>query len=308
MSAILRRLFAAAFLAAWAAGTAVGAVVILRDGTVYTGTVVSATAAEIVLYTPEGTRHIPAEAVRSIDYSAGGPSPKLAAPAPPPAAPPFESPREPDDERLFGPRREHVSFEFGLAVPYSDVSFAEAGGGRASDGDAGALFGLRWLHDASSRWSAGAEFRFEGRSETDSPGLLPNADAGVSGQSVLFLGLVRRTFGRETPRPYLLVGAGAHHTTLTVDAAPKPGFVWSDTATVETRRLVDGDAWGAALTARAGLDLMAREPGTLSLEAGWTLLSRERYSATAAGRALGLTAVTAPVDLFTVAVRWGWGF
>lgn len=308
MDRLLRTLCAAALLAAWAAGPARAAVLILRDGTVYTGTVVSATAAEVVLYTPEGTRRIPAEAVRSIDYSAGGPSPKLAAPAPPPAPPPFATPREPDDERLFGPRREHVSFEFGLAVPYSGISFAEAGGGTASDGDAGALFGLRWLHDLSSRWSAGGEFRFEGRSETDSPGLLPRADAGVSGQSVLFLGLARRTFGREAPRPYLVVGAGPHHTDLTVDAAPKPGFVWSDTATAETRRLVDGDAWGVALAARAGLDLTAREPGVLSLEAGWTWLSRERYAATAAGRALGLTGVTAPVDLFTVAVRWGWGF
>ncbi|MBI3563999.1 MAG: hypothetical protein HY079_02245 [Elusimicrobia bacterium] len=308
MTRLLRTMCAAAAFAALRAGTAGASIVVLKDGSAYMGTVVSATAREVVLYTPEGTRRFDAAAVRSIDYSAGGPSSKLAAPEPPPAPPPFEPLRERDEERLFGPRRDHVSFEFGLAAPLSDVRFDEAGGGTASDGDVGPLFGLRYLRDVSPRWSAGGEFRFEGRGGTDSPGLLANADASVSGSSVLFLGLLRRSFGRDGLRPYVLVGAGAHRTTTTIDAAPAAGFAWSDTGTGETRRLVDGDAWGAAATARAGVDFTPRDPGELSLEAGWTLLSRETYAATARGRALGLTGVTAPLQLFTLAVRWGWGF
>lgn len=297
MRRALRTLFAAFLAAALTAAPARAAVVHLRDGGRVEGVVVDAAPRGILVRTARGNERIDSARILRIDFEGA---------APPPA---YAPPRERTEEELFGPRRHEFSVEAGLTAPFSDVDFGEIGGGSASDGDTGPLFGLQYLIDLAPRWSAGGEFRYAGRGATSSPGLLTNSNASVSGETLLFLGVLKYSLTeRGFARPYVLAGAGAHLTSTIIDAAPAPGFAWSDTQTAEARRLVDDRLWGPAGTARIGLDLAVADPSVLTLELGWTMLDSARAAATARGRDLGLTGARGSLDLLTLAVRWGWRF
>lgn len=293
----MKKLLCAVFLAA--AVSARGATVFLKGGGRLEGRVVSSSGEAVILDTSQGRVRIPSDRVQSIDYG-------TAAPAAPPAASP--APRE-DRERLFEPRNQTLSIGFGLVAPLSDVDFGEIRGGRASNGDVGPFIGFQYFYSQTPRLDWGAEFDYADRTGTTSPGLMPNALSSVSGDTLLFLGLLKyRLTDRGRVRPYALVGAGAHRTSTTIDAQPNPGFVWNDTQTDETRRLVDDSAWGFAMSARLGLDFGFAEPSVFSLEAGWTQLASASDHAAPAGSALGLSGVSGPIRLFTLTARWGWTF
>ncbi len=124
----------------------------------------------------------------------------------------------------------------------------------------------------------------------------------------------RRT--RGFVRPFVLLGAGAHQTTTTVDAHPSQGFAWADTQTNETRRLVDGSAGGLAASVRLGLDFGPRryDPRQFSLESrllGPASGAASDYGATPQGQALGRSrARPTPARriILTFTGRWGFGF
>lgn len=297
----LRSLLGLLVLLASAAAPAGAAIVLLKDGARIEGTVLSATPQELVIQTPSGPRRVDASLVRSIEYEAGAAAP--AAPAAPsyPAAPRKEPWRSGTDN-LF-------SFGFGLAAPLSDVDFGAIGGGRANDGDLGPLFGLRYLRSLTPRFAAGVDFDYLHRSATDSPDLLPLADASVIGDNLLFMGVARwHLIDHGTARPYILAGAGLSRSWTRIEAAPIPGFAWTDTNTDEKRRLIDDSAWAFAGTARLGMDFSwdFADPAVFSLEAGWTALQRRTYAATRSGRDLGLDSVSSRLNLFTFAARWSW--
>lgn len=284
-------------LLASTAAPAGAAVVRLKDGATIEGTVISATARELVIQTPAGPRRVDADLVRSVEYETAAPPPEK------PRAPASAFPPEPwrsDEKNLF-------SFGLGLAAPLSDVDFAAVGGGRASDGDVGPLFGVRYLRSYTSRLSAGLDLDYLHRAATDSPGLLPLANASVLGDNLLMLTVARwHLLDRGAARPYILAGAGASRSWTRIEAAPIPGFAWSDTDTDETRRLVDDAAWAFAAAARLGIDFdwEFAGPGVFGLEAGWTGLVSRTYGATRSGRDLGLTSVSSRLDLLTIAARW----
>lgn len=271
------------------------AVVRLKDGGSISGTIVSATAIEVVVRTASGPRSVAAARVQSIEYDAE-PAP-AAKPAPAaPSAPP------PEEKNLF-------SLGLGLAAPQSDVDFTPIGGGSASNGDVGGLIGARYLRETSKSFAYGFDLDYFHRGATSSPGLMRLADASVSGDNLLLLAIARvHLIDRGPVRPYLLGGLGAGRSWTRIDAAPRPGFVWTDTGTDEARRLIDDGAWAFASTAKAGLDFdwEFASPTVFSLEAGWTGLSNRRYRATPAGRDLGLQDVSGRIDVFTLAMRWSW--
>lgn len=289
-------------LLASAAAPAGAAIVLLKDGARIEGTVLSATPKELVIQTPAGTRRVDASLVRSVEYETAAPPRAVPAPAPAYPAAPRKEPWRSGTDNLF-------SFGFGLAAPLSDVDFGAIGGGRANDGDLGPLFGVRYLRSLTPRFAAGADFDYLHRSATNSPGLLPLADASVSGDNLLFMGIARwHMIEHGTARPYLLAGAGLSRSWTRIEAAPIPGFAWTDTNTDEVRRLVDDAVWAFAGTARLGLDLSwdFADPAVFSLEAGWTSLQRRSYAATRSGRDLGLESVSSRLNLFTFAARWSW--
>ncbi|HEX4048263.1 MAG TPA: hypothetical protein VH309_10540 [Elusimicrobiota bacterium] len=294
-----------AFFLAIAATAARADTVILKGGGRLEGTVVRATKLEVLLDTSQGRVSIDADRVQSIDYG------KDQALTPVPVPPPYEyrmaSRRGP--EPLFEAPSQSLSIDFGLAAPLSGVNFSAEGGGTANDGDVGPLIGLQYLYFAAPRVGLGLEVNDYNRSRTDSPNLWPNAFAHVSGDSVLLMGNVKLALTDQgSVRPYLLLAGGAHRTTTTVDVQPIPGFVWNDTGTNEPRRVVDGAAWGPALSVRLGLDFGFVNPGVFALEAGWTGLMNASYQATGQGQALGLSGGSGTLNYFTLAGRWGWSF
>lgn len=276
-------------------GRALAATVYLKEGGRLEGTVVSRSERSVELETSQGRVRIAADRILRVDDD-------------PPAY--ASSPRPARAERpLFDPPQQALSLQLGLAAPLTSIDFSDGGGGTASNGDVGPLIGFQYLYLRSPRTAWGLEFDYYGRSATDSPGLIPAANARVYGDTLLLLGVFKYSLiERGSVRPYLLLGAGGHRTTTTMDARPFDGFVWSDTQTDERRHLIDGSAAGLAASARLGLDFGFADPGVFGLEAGWTILSSGEYGATSQGRDLGLTGVRGPINYFTFAGRWGWSF
>jgi hypothetical protein len=303
------------FLLAISASSAQAATVFLKGGGSLEGAIVSSTAGQTVIDTSQGRVSVDAARIERIDYGNAAPSPA----APPPApggyqepghqAPGYPPPPYARRRMVFEPRKNSLSIDFGLAAPLSSIDFSGIGGGSANNGDLGGLIGVQYLYLIKPRTSLGLEFNYYDRSFTDSPGLVPNSFAHVTGDSVLLLGDLKYSLTDQgSVRPYLLLGAGAHYTSTTVDAHPNPGFVWSDTLTSEGRRLVDGSVWGPAISVRLGLDLLFADPSVFGFEAGWTGLLNADYQPTAQGRALGLARTSETINFFTFAGRWGWNF
>ena len=294
---------AAAALLALLALPSGAAVVVLKDGGRREGTVVGATVQELILHTPEGTLRIPTERISRVDYAESETPPAAA-----PAAPPED--RRTLEERLGWPEgRSELSLNLGLGATLSDVGFGSIGGGTASNGDVGPLLGLQYLRELTPQLAVGGEFGFLHRSATDDTGLLQSANSNVWGDTLSLLAVLRASLtDHGVARPYVLVGAGAARSTLKIDATPLAGFQWADTATDETRRLVDGEKWLPAGAARIGVEFNAFAPTRFSLEAGWLGVGSGRFSAAPAGQAIGLTDVAAPVNAFTFSARWAWRF
>lgn len=293
---------APAFLLAVCLALPAGAATVhLKDGRRLVGTVVSATARDLELFTGGGTTRIPTSDILRVDYEETAP-----APAPAPAGAPV-----PSRQLLYKeePARQQLGIDLGLSIPTGDVDFASVGGGTASNGDVSASVGGHYLYFPRPRLGVGFGVEYLARGPTSSPGLLPAADSEVSGGSVALMGLLKwiLAFG-DTVQPYVLAGLGTARSWTVVDSQPRPGFVWSDTGTDETRRLVDGRAWTPAGTARLGLEFWPASPGVFGIEAGWTAIGAANHGATAAGRAIGLSGVSGAIHIITVGGRWGWRF
>jgi hypothetical protein len=283
------------------AASAGAAVVRLKDGGRIEGDVVSTTPKEVLIQTPSGPRRIDAALVQSIEYDAAAPTTVVPSRTEPVGAGESAYAASSYDGKNM------LSFGLGLAAPLSDVSFAPIGGGSANNGDLGPLLAIRYLRSITKRFAAGVDIDYLHRSATDSPTLLPLANSSVFGDNIVLLAIARyHLIGRGSVRPYLLGGAGVSRSWTKIDAAPIPGFTWTDTNTDEARRLVDDGAWAFASTARFGIDFdwEFAEPAVFSLEAGWTGLESKRFSATRPGRDLGLEYVSGRLNLFVLAASW----
>jgi hypothetical protein len=304
------RIWLAILCAAACAAPAEAAVIYLKDGSRLQGTIVGATATDVRLDTGAETLDIDAGRVRRIDDSDD----------PPPSPPMTEVPAVPDAP-LYRPRRwrgepweasparDILSIDLGLAVPVTGVSIPGSGGDATSNGDAGPLAGIEYLHSVSPWLAFGADFEYMYRTPTSTPNLLPGTISNVSGNTEMLLGVAKLSLtDRGYARPYVLGGLGVDQTSTNISATPRYGYTWTDTGTSETRDLVDGGAWGLASTLRFGIDFNVYDPVVFSVEAGWTALSNGRTGATAQGQALGFSGLDGTLGFFTVAGRWGWRF
>ncbi len=302
----------------FAAAAARAATVYLKDGSTLKGTIVSATARDVQLHTPDGTLKISVDRIARIDYSEAGAPPAQAAPAPAPEPAPAFPRRYPRRFRRWLPepdgvpfedRRREFSFDLGLNVPYGDVSFSAIGGGTSGGGSTGFLGGLQYTYLVSPRVGLGLAFDYAGRASEFSGALLPNGDTRSLGGSQMFLAQAKLTLSDHgRVRPYLMPGLGVAYTSLTVDGAPKFGFAWGDTGTTETRRLIDDQHWSLAGAVKLGLDFDFNAPYFACLEVGWFGVPRRSYGATPDGQALGLGSVSTGFSGPTISGRWGWRF
>lgn len=274
------------------------AVVRLKDGRSFTGTIVSATARDLTLATPEGTLHFDADKVASVDYAESSYTAPPAAPQPQPSRAPYE----------FAPLKNELSLGIGFGIPLSNTSFSGAGGGDVGNGELGAAFLLDYLRRVDHRISAGFEFQYIDRPGNVTFNGVPNAVTEVSGRSEVLLGTAKWSLTDGGIKPYLRAGVGAHHTSTFADAQPQAGFVWATTGTNEVRRVIDGGAWGFASTAGVGLDFELSASSVFSLEAMWTGMEGAKARTTQAGRDLGLEDNKPRLDVITVGTRFGWRF
>jgi hypothetical protein len=275
----------------------------LKDGASVEGTITGAASDHIELSTSNGTMIIPRERITGIDLTPASSAKPFAAPPPPEL---MSSPLPGYEEAPgFGPGADILSLQFGLAIPFSQVSFSSIGGGNALNGDVGGVVGLQYLHQFGRRLDLGAEFEYADRSDNQTFGLFPSGAADISGDSLIFMGEGRWNLREHgTVRPYLLGGLGAHRTTETIDARPYPGTYWANTPTFETRQLIDDDVWGFASCLRFGLDFPFDDRAGVGVELSWLRLAGGTYHATAQGQALGLTGVSGAVDIISLAARF----
>lgn len=282
------------------------ATIFMKDGSTVSGTIVSATANDVQIYTGDGTRRIDTGKISRIDYQMD---------APPARTEPVYS--EPQPRRVYPePEELHESslnqmFTFGLgfATPLTEVDFSEVGGGKADNGDSGILLGTQYFYFPQPRFAWGFDLEYFNRSINDSQSLLPQSDTEVSGDTLLMMGLARYTFTpRGVVRPYGVAGLGLNRTSTEIRSTPQPGFEWSDTATGETRTLFDDSKWGLAYTLRVGLDFNAMAPGMFSVELGWLHMLNRRIDPTPAGRDLGFTDLNGRLGALMLAARWSWRF
>jgi hypothetical protein len=291
-------------LAILAASPAAAAVVRLKDGTVLKGTVVSATALDVMLQTDSGTQSIAADRIQSIEY--GAPAP--AAPAEPEEA--YQPRRHYRERASFGDLDDSFSLNFGIATPVSRVTPDGTGGTSVSNGDAGGDFGFRYFHALDPRWELGLSVDFSGRDGADRDGLVPFARTNVFGRTFMPLLLAKYTLTPRSSfaRPYFLGGAGPDHTSTTIDSRPLFGFAWADTNTDETRRLVDGSNWGWAEKAAFGMDFGTSPMSYAGFEVGWIGIQNPDHKGTQAGQSVGLTRVTGKLSEVLFTVHWGWRY
>ena len=289
-----------------------GAVVYLKDGGQLSGTIISSTAKSVRLQTSIGIVRISNRKISHIDYEANTVPPPPAAPAPAPAAAPAPrsvAPQPSLEYENLDNRRQLFSIDLGFSAPLSRVDFSSIGGGTGKNGSTGILLGAQYVDDLTHRGGTGFDFEYFNRSASGSPSLLPTANTDVSGDSVLLMPIARYTLvDHGAARPYLLAGLGLNWTSMTIDSTPNPGFVWADTQTDETRRLVDDSSWGWATTLRLGIDFHFMDPAIFSLEMGWTGLSNGRFNATPDGQNIGLGSVTGSLSALDIVGRWGWRF
>ena len=269
-------------------GISEAAVIYLRDQTTVSGTIVSATARDVQVSTPQGLMTITTDRIARIDYSDTG----VAAPTP-----------------VQTGRRQWFSLGMGFNIPLSQVDFGSVGGGRDDNGDVGFLLSPQYLYGVNSRLGVGANFEFADRSRTQTQNLLPFSNTEVHGTNILLLGIAKYSLVDHGPvRPYLMGGLGAHHSSTHIDAQPNIGFAWSDTNTDEPRSIIDDSHWGLASTLRVGVDFSWVSPTVFGMEFGWTHMSSETFGPTPAGKDLGLAPVSGVQNRLDIVFRWGWRF
>jgi hypothetical protein len=278
----------------WAA-VASAAVVTLKDGSVLRGKVAARAADTLELVTPDGTLRIGSDRIQRVDYAEEAPLVPLDLMPAGKSAP-------------SGGRRQLLSLSLGLIQPVSRINFGSIGGGDAQNGDLGTQLTAQYVYFLTPSLGAGAEVGYLDRAGTLSARLFPAATARVEGYTWVVLGVLRYSLPKlGRARPFLLAGAGGARNTMTVDVRPS---VWADTATNETRRLIDDSAWTPAASARVGLDfdVDAIAPGVVTVEAGWTGLAAAHYGSTPQGQKLGLSGVSAPLNVIVFSGRYGWRF
>jgi len=281
-------------------------VIYLKDGSRIKGTVVSSTARDMDVHTPEGMITIANERIDRVAYHEEEPAPPAMAAAAVPV-----TRRRLDLYQAAYPELPH-SFSIGVSggFPISGLDFQSTGGGSDDNGGAGVSFGGEYLQRLSPRWSGGFNLDYMYREGIASQSLLPASSTDVFGHTLLMMPVAKFNFiEKGAVRPYILGGLGVNRTSTVIESTPDLGFEWSDTHTAETRTLVDQAHWGFASTLRTGLDFyMPWNPQIWSLEFGWTHIANSAYGATAAGQDLGLQSVTGKLDVLTVGMRVGWRF
>jgi opacity protein-like surface antigen len=285
--------------------SAFGATVYLKDGSQVRGTIVSATARDLQVHTPDGILNIASERILRVDYSDSKPvsSDELTPPATPPA-PRTTGTNIYQNEASNSPMQ---MFGLGFISPISRLDFAPVGES-ADNGDAGFLLTSNYIYGLSPKFGVGVNVEYFNRSENSSRNVIPFTNSNISGNTLLLLATAKYSVvDHGVARPYVLGGLGFNRTSMLIDTTPEGGD-WSDTLTSETRTVSDDSRWGLAYSGRLGVDFVLDDPSMFTLELGWTRMDNSDYSTTRQGKDLGIENVDGKLDVLSLAMRWGWRF
>jgi hypothetical protein len=162
----------------------------------------------------------------------------------------------------------------------------------------GSSYGLRYLREANPVVEYGVDADFTHATPKDASAA--EFSETFQADSTSLLGVVKIGAKDENVQPSLLLGLGAHMTSIRLDAQPKPGFIWTDTGTAEKRTVIDSSGTGWAVKIQAGADYALTDNFLAGGFLAWNYIGDAWYGRTArfAGRDRGsMTAVTFGLDL-----------
>jgi opacity protein-like surface antigen len=176
--------------------------------------------------------------------------------------------------------------------------------------DPGGAVGGQYIYYLSSKptFGIGADINYTFLQGRETGEVLQDFSTGTRFRPLTVLSIAKLTFGPGRLHPYLFGGLGFHQTSFLLQLTPKPGQVWSDTGTSETRRTVDGTGTGFAAAVGFGLDMFVSPNVFVGAEVRGTHLGTANYGHTAAGTALGMGDLKGSINLTNYLVRIGTKF
>jgi hypothetical protein len=186
-------------------------------------------------------------------------------------------------------------FEPGAGMLLGDPEITNLNQNVDSLDDSAAFFGAQYLWNTNETLGFGLDMNYLGDSSA-SRRLVSGAPTAWQTKTLVMLSVVRYTFVKSAGiKPYVVLGLGAHRTTLSADDNLKP--------------IIDSSRWGIASAIGAGLNLPVREPFVVGAEARVQVLSSTHYPLldTARGMTLATGGIARPSS-FEVLLRTGFRF
>ncbi|UPT72727.1 MAG: hypothetical protein M0D55_12365 [Elusimicrobiota bacterium] len=146
----------------------------------------------------------------------------------------------------------------------------------------GLALGARFLGKAGKNLSAGLEVQSLNMGEATSNTMITNGVTTSKFSSLLFLVEAKLAAEEGAVRPFGILGFGFHSTALKIASTPRAGFAWANTATRETRSVVDSRKTSPAATLQGGIDVPVGERFAAGLSAAWYYLGSTTYDASSA--------------------------
>ena len=166
----------------------------------------------------------------------------------------------------------------GFAVPLTRVDFGSVGGSTESIGAAGGFVAGQFFHAVHPRVSLGGEVSFMSNSASDI-NTLPTSAANASMDAVSFLALLKGYFNdSKAIRFYGSGGIGLQDSQYHSDVHPRPGFVWTDTGTSETRHFNSNSVTSFAFALGFGFEASVSDAILLGAEARFQDTAGGNYS------------------------------
>jgi opacity protein-like surface antigen len=197
----------------------------------------------------------------------------------------------------------------GFGFTLTNLDFASQGGGHDKIGTLGPSAGGSYLYDFGPRFSAGIDLNDTvlGKNETDR--LSPLIHATLSSRSFVALAIAKFSILPGAPViPYVMGGAGFHHSSFLFDAKPAPGLAWPDSGTTEKRNVVDGASNNYALAMGGGFDIPLSSGFSLGMESRFQFLGDVHFPTSAVGQAYGVRRVGGVEMLVTTLAHVGYRF
>lgn len=165
---------------------------------------------------------------------------------------------------LAGQSHHELIFEPGTGIQLADPHVPGLDKNIDSIYDASSFVGAQYLWDPSRNLGVGMDINFLGDSSATRR-LISGAPTAWQTKSLVVMAVLRYyAASTSLGKPYLLLGLGAHRTTLLVDDELAP--------------IIDSPQWGLASALGVGWEIPVPDPFLLGAEGRWQVLSQTHYA------------------------------